>query len=199
MTRESTVSDAFAPRTNGALSRRRYGDDRSAGARPYRPRLNTALAACAAALAALLAAGCSDPAAPGAAAGPQPQRLPKAMIRVGDVPLEVEVADDPEEHRVGMMYREHLGPDEAMLFVFPHEATMSYWMKNTPSDLDLAYADGGGRIFQIVRMTAYSTASVYSREPARFVLEVPPGWFARHGVAEGTVLAIPPALVAPAQ
>lgn len=128
----------------------------------------------------------------------QPQRLPTATIRVGETPLVVEVARTKEEQHTGMMFRRTLGPDEAMFFVFDREDNLSFWMKNTWVDLDLAYIGADGVILQVERMKAHNLDSVYSREPARFVLEVPAGWFAKHGVGVGTRLTMPPeALQAP--
>ncbi|HUU11141.1 MAG TPA: DUF192 domain-containing protein, partial [Phycisphaerae bacterium] len=165
---------------------------------PAAPRMPAALGLVAlVALAAL--AGCD--AAPGPAPAPdegqRPQRLATATIRVGEVPLVVEVADERAEHAKGMMFREHLGPDEAMLFIFERDENRQFWMKNTPMDLDLAYVAADGTITQIERMKAYDAEGVFSREPVRFVLEVPAGWFARHGIGVGTKLAIPPDVTRP--
>ena len=149
------------------------------------------------ALAALFLVGCDDgPPAP-RSNGEQPQRLPTARLRVGDVPIVVEVADEAAEHRIGMMFRRRLGPDEAMLFVFAHEADREFWMKNTWVDLDLAYIAADGTIRQIERLTARSVEPVYSREPARYALETPAGWFAAHDIAEGTRVTIPAEVAEP--
>jgi hypothetical protein len=140
----------------------------------------------------ILLAGCEDEAP---VAGPgvgTPQRLPTATIRVGDVPLEVEVADTQEERHKGMMFRRRLEPDEAMLFVFPGERDLAFHMRNTYVDLDLAYIAADGRIIEITRLYAHRRAPVRSREPARFALEVPAGWFADRGIAEGDPVTIPP-------
>jgi len=121
----------------------------------------------------------------------RPQRLPTATIRVGAVSLVVEIADADAEQRKGMMFRERLADDEAMLFVFGREANLRFWMKNTPMDLDLAYIAADGTITQVERMKAHVLDPVYSREPVRFALEVPAGWFERHGIGVGTNVAIP--------
>jgi hypothetical protein len=102
------------------------------------------------------------------------------------------VAREPAEHQKGMMFRTHLAPDEAMLFIFPREDNLSFWMKNTYVDLDIAYIRADGIIAQIERLKSHDLAAVYSREPARFALEVPAGWLAAHGIAVGAKVAIPP-------
>jgi len=149
-------------------------------------------------LALVALAGCdSEPSAP--PPGPdRPQHLPTATIGVGQVSLVVEVADEDAERQKGMMFRRRLADDEAMLFVFEREANVHFWMKNTPADLDIAYIASDGTVAQIERLTAHNLDSVYSREPVRFALEVPAGWFARHGVEVGTKVAIPPEVATPA-
>lgn len=125
-------------------------------------------------------------------AGTQPQSLPTATIRIGGEPLEVEVADSETERRIGMMHRRQLGPDEAMLFVFPKARRLGFWMKNTYVDLDLAYIRADGTIAQVERLKAHDESTVPSRERVRFALEVPAGWLADHGVGPGTKVTIPP-------
>jgi len=141
-------------------------------------------------------AGCAGAPAPAPIAEDQPQHLPTATIRVGDVALVVEVAARPAEQQKGMMFRKKLSPDEAMLFVFPRDSNLSFWMKNTAFDLDLAYIGPDGRITQVERMKAYDLEPVFSREPARFALETAAGWLAAHGAKVGTPVAIPPEVAA---
>ena len=50
---------------------------------------------------------------------------------VNKVKLKVEVADTPDKHARGLMFRNHLGENEGMLFIFPTEETRNFWMKNT--------------------------------------------------------------------
>ena len=128
----------------------------------------------------------------------QPQHLETAAIRIAGVPLRVEVANTEETRRKGMMFRPRLGPDEAMLFVFNRQANLSFWMKNTDVDLDLAYIRSDGLITQVEHMKAYDLEPVFSREPVRFALEAPAGWLEAHGVRVGGRIEIPPDVAAPA-
>ena len=134
----------------------------------------------------------SPPPTPQAGGPDQPQRLPAVASKVGAVPLAGEVARTPEEQAKGMMFRSRLGPDEAMLFVFDRDSNLSFWMKNTYMDLDLAYIRSDGTIVQIERMKAFDPEAVFSREPVRLALEVPAGWFAAHGIAVGARVNVPP-------
>jgi uncharacterized membrane protein (UPF0127 family) len=138
--------------------------------------------------------GCDDgspPPTPQAGGADQPQRLPTATIHVGAVPLVVEVAREKEQQAKGMMFRRSLGPDEAMLFVSDRDTNLAFWMKNTYVDLDLAYIRSDGTVLQIERMKAFNPEAVFSREPARFALEVPAGWFAAHGIEVDAKVEIP--------
>jgi hypothetical protein len=181
------------------LSRFRGGKpDQCAAGQETRRARSRHLAALALMLVALLV-GCTHtpPPTPPTPAADQPQRLPTATISIGDRTLTVEVAKEPAEQQKGMMFRPHLAPDEAMLFVFPREDNLSFWMKNTYVDLDIAYIRADGVITQIERLKAHDLTAVYSREPARFALEVPAGWFAAHGITVGAKAIIPPEVAAP--
>ncbi len=157
-------------------------------------------------LATALAAGCGEaemphngapaPVDPREAAAPEPQSLPTATILVGSRPLVVEVADEEAERQLGMMGRRSLGEDEAMLFVFPQEAPLSFWMKHCYVDLDLGYIRADGTLAEVHRMRAHDKRPVRSRAPVKYALEVPAGWFGRHGYGPGTTVTIPPSVAA---
>ncbi len=113
-------------------------------------------------------------------------------IFVGNQSIEVEVVATPERRRQGLMFRESLQADRGMLFVFPAEQVLGFWMRNTSIPLSIAYADRTGLIVRIVDLVPHSDRSVSSRFPALYALEVNRGWFERHGVREGdTIRRIP--------
>ena len=97
-----------------------------------------------------------------------------------------EVADDPAERQQGLMGREYLDTDSGMLFVYPAPKQLSFWMKNTPLPLSIAFIDNQGIIVNIAEMTPLSTANVPSVKPAQYGLEMESGWFESHGVTVGT-------------
>ncbi len=111
---------------------------------------------------------------------------------LGGTTVVAEVADTPVARRVGLMGRVSLAPDAGMLFVFTQETERSFWMKNTPLPLSIAYMDAKGRIVHIADMTPLSTDPVLSRLPALYALEMTQGWFEAHSVKVGqTVTGIP--------
>jgi uncharacterized membrane protein (UPF0127 family) len=88
----------------------------------------------------------------------------------------VEIADDDAERQRGLMEREPLADDRGMLFQFPDVAERGFWMRNTPSPLDIIYIDPRGRIVSIAKnATPQSDAVIPSNGPASGVLELRAG------------------------
>jgi len=131
----------------------------------------------------LLAAAC--------ARGPEPQRLDRVQIELGARRLAVEAARTPKQREMGMMFRQTLKPDEGMLFVFPRDEELNFYMKNTCVPLSIAFIRADGVVANIAHMDPYSLETHRSRTACRFALEMPFGWFSRNGVAEGSKVAIP--------
>ena len=103
-------------------------------------------------------------------------------LPVGPHVFRVEVADDPDERQRGLMFRSRLDPDQGMLFVFPDSQLRSFWMVNTAIPLSIAYIAADGIIQEIYDMQPFSRASVPSRAPAMYALEVNQGRFQEVGV-----------------
>lgn len=112
-------------------------------------------------------------------------------LRIGDAVFQVEIADTPEERRVGLMNRASMPDDHGMLFVFPEDEWLSFWMKNTTIPLSIAYIDSSGLIREIYDMEPLSEASVESRGSRRYALEVNQGAFAVRGVTVGMQVELP--------
>ena len=129
------------------------------------------------------AAGCADGRQGGAPAAPALYRLD-----VGEHAIEVELAVTDDARARGLMFREDLPPGRGMLFIFDPPRPVTFWMKNTFVPLDAVYADETGRVFQIERMEPRNLEGHESSGPARYVLEVPAGWCAAHGVSVGAML-----------
>ena len=109
----------------------------------------------------------------------------KTRILVGGLEVWVEIADDPGERERGLMFRESLSDEEGMLFVYGTEQTLSFWMKNTPLALDIAFIDATGGIVDIQQMEPFTEETHLSKRPAMYALEMRKGWFADHGIAVG--------------
>ena len=114
--------------------------------------------------------------------------LSVASILVGHQRVTVEVAATPSARRRGLMHRQSLPDDRGMLFIFPQEKLLTFWMKDTHIPLSIAFAREDGTIVRIADLEPRSEQPVSSRSPARYALEMNRGWFARHGVLEGDAI-----------
>lgn len=95
----------------------------------------------------------------------------------------IEIAEDDYSREKGLMYRRNIPDTVGMLFVFPDEDYHSFWMKNTPSPLDILYVDGFGKIVRIYENTEpYSEESIPSGEMAQYVVEVKGGFCSVHHI-----------------
>ena len=122
---------------------------------------------------------------------PQPQLI---LYRQSDTPLSitVEIADTEEKRALGLMYRRNLPEFHGMLFIFPQEKELSFWMKNTPLPLDIIFINASRTIVSIARTTKpYSETPIPSEQAAQFVLEVNGGFCRRHGVMIGDRIELP--------
>lgn len=100
--------------------------------------------------------------------------------------LSAEVASTDEQQATGLMNRESLGADEAMLFVFDDEQTRTFWMKDTLISLDMIFIDSGKSIVDINHSAAPgSTVPYVSKAPAKYVLEVNGGYCNTNNIQTG--------------
>ncbi len=134
--------------------------------------------ALAAALAAAGLAGC-------------PASTERITLHAGGQALSVEVARTEAQREHGLMGRTDLGPRDAMLFVFDRDDHLSFWMKNTPTALSIAFLSAEGRILEIEDMEPFSEKIVRSRFSARYALEMKKGAFAALGIREGDAVSFP--------
>ena len=137
------------------------------------------------AVATLLAAALLAFAAPGRAEAP-----PKiAQLKVAGHALRAEVAATVEQRMKGLMFREKLGANDGMLFVFDEPGYHAMWMKNTPLPLSVAFVDGEGRILNILDMEPHTLDQHMAAGPARYALETHKGWFAQRRIKPGDKVA----------
>lgn len=114
-----------------------------------------------------------------------------AETRGGDKTFSIEIADEPGEREQGLMFRESMGDDHGMLFIFERPQIASFWMRNTPMPLDLLFVGQDGRVKTIKHGEPFSEAVIASSEPVRFVLELKAGTSKAAGIANGDLLRHP--------
>jgi len=108
----------------------------------------------------------------------------------GPKQFNVEVARTSVEQERGLMFRTNLPADGGMIFIpYPAEGPpreASFWMKNTPSPLDILFIRADGTIAAIAaNAVPYSETPAKSGEPVSAVLEINGGKSAELGIAPG--------------
>lgn len=111
--------------------------------------------------------------------------LPRTRLRMGQHYAQVELASTQAQQQKGLMHRKQLGADEGMLFVFPRDDRLCFWMKDTHVPLTVAFITAKGTILNFVDMQPLTEKQHCSAIPARYALEMPQGWFARHNIQPG--------------
>ncbi|KQT09316.1 DUF192 domain-containing protein [Ramlibacter sp. Leaf400] len=99
--------------------------------------------------------------------------------------LDAYVARSDEQRALGLMHVAELGDNEGMLFVCDECEVQSFWMKDTPVALSIAFLDEDGTVLHTEDMEPHSLDSHTCEHEVRYVLEVPQGWFAERGIGAG--------------
>lgn len=116
------------------------------------------------------------------------------QITINNKPLWVKLARTPEEQSRGLMNTSSLPRDCGMLFVYPREQLLSFWMKDTSIPLQIAFIGADKRIVQIESLKPRNETAVKSNKPAQWALEVNLGWFDDNNIKVGDAVTIPGAI-----
>ena len=85
----------------------------------------------------------------------------------------VEIADTEDTRIKGLMWRENIPFGKGMFFVWEREAYRNFWMKNTPSSLDIIFFDKNGHFINVEENTIpFSLDNIQSLKPSKYVLEL---------------------------
>ena len=104
--------------------------------------------------------------------------------------LDVEFAETDYEVQTGLMYRQSMEDNQAMLFIFPDEVMHSFYMKNTEFALDIIYIGGDQKIASFQKNAQpLNETGLSSKVPVKYVLEINSGLSDRWGLAEGDSIA----------
>lgn len=143
-------------------------------------------------------AGCTEK-APTSGGAFEPQSLETVTLEIGGKPFVLQVADEPHEREKGLMFVRSMPADRGMLFVFPSAQPRSFWMKNTPIDLDIIYLDADRKVVSIHTMRANTLDGTPSDGPAQYAIELNRGVAGQLNLSRGAVVDIPATLTAKAQ
>jgi uncharacterized membrane protein (UPF0127 family) len=107
-------------------------------------------------------------------------------LTVGDKVLRVQIVVTQDEQQRGLMGRRDLGPDDGMVFVYPMPQQMSFWMRNTPTPLDIGFFTPDGVLGEMQAMYPFDETPVRSAgSDYTLALEVNQGWFAKNQIKPG--------------
>jgi uncharacterized membrane protein (UPF0127 family) len=123
-------------------------------------------------------------------------KFPVRHIQVGKHRLEVEVADTDKRRARGLMFRKSLPEGKGMLFVFPSEQSLSFWMKNTFIPLSIGFFDKNRKLVDVQKMYPVKEGLSFflkvpryqSSQPSMYALETNQGWFEHRKLGLGAEL-----------
>ena len=111
----------------------------------------------------------------------------KVMMSIGGQVVYARVADTEGERARGLSGTSRLGSDEAMLLVFDAPGRWGIWMKDMRYNLDIVWLDNDKKVIykaENISPDTYPTTFLPNQE-ARYVVELPAGFIARHDVGLG--------------
>ncbi len=113
-------------------------------------------------------------------------------VRIGSTTVRAEVAATAAKRGQGLSGHTPLGEREGMLFVFDAEGEWGFWMKDMSFSIDIIWINEEKEVVTIAAEAAPDSypAVFYPSRPAKYVLEVPAGFAAAHGIAEGTKIVL---------
>lgn len=114
------------------------------------------------------------------------------ITSTGRYPITVEVADTDQERSTGLMFRQSLGDNEGMIFLYPQDEVITMWMKNTYISLDMIFIRADGVIRHIASDTEpFSEQTISAGESVRAVIEMKAGSAKRLGMKAGDKVEYP--------
>jgi uncharacterized protein len=110
-----------------------------------------------------------------------------SIVRIGSVEIQVEIADSEEARQKGLSEKTSLADSQGMLFVFPHDAQWSIWMKNMKMPIDIVWLDTNKKVVHVASHVAPDTYPAHFTPPAqaRYVLELASGVAAKNNMTPG--------------
>ena len=106
-------------------------------------------------------------------------------IKINKSNLKVRFAKTKQEHKQGLMGIDSLPEDQGMLFCYPSEQKISFWMKDTKIPLSIAFIDKNKKIIAIEDMKPLDISGTKFKDKAKWALEVNQGWFKKNNIKLG--------------
>jgi hypothetical protein len=111
--------------------------------------------------------------------------LKTTSLSMGKNAIRVEIVENDDDRSKGLMFREKLGKNDGMLFIFDDPGYHSMWMKNTLIPLSVAFVDRDGVILNVEEMEPQTLDSHTAAGPAKYAIEANKGWYAERKIKPG--------------
>ena len=109
----------------------------------------------------------------------------------GKQPFTVELATTSDQMALGLMFRQSMPADAGMLFIYPSEQHVEFWMKNTLIPLDMVFIDADGHVESIAaNTTPMSEKIIRSKGMVVSVLELKGGRTEKLNIHAGAVIRV---------
>lgn len=103
------------------------------------------------------------------------------------VKFSLEIAYSEPDREKGLMFRREMDPSSGMIFVFPDEQMLSFWMKNTYLSLDIIFVDKNWRVVNIIEeVPPLTTEGRRASAPSKYAIELIAGSAKKHGIVAGS-------------
>lgn len=111
----------------------------------------------------------------------------KGVLIINDSKFNTLLALNENEQRIGLMHRKW--PPPVMSFIYNYPSYNKFWMKDTPSPLDIVFCKNGS-IHSIHEGKPYSLSPVGPDDTTDVVLEFPKGTCEKFGIKSGDEVVI---------
>lgn len=135
----------------------------------------------------------APPPAPRPDPAPPPAPDPRPELKIGGHAVKVRLALTSDQRFDGLKGVKALADDEGMLFAYKEKLIRGFWMKGCVIPLDIVFLSDDGRVLSVSTMeppkAGVSDDDLPRAKPpeaCRLVLELPGGWFQRHGLGAGS-------------
>lgn len=124
------------------------------------------------------------------------KNFPTGRIQVGNVTLDVQVADTPDRMTEGLQFQQPLPYTQGMIFVFSEPQPVAMWMKDMQFPLDMIWFDSSGNVIHLEKnlppCDPALPCQVYDsgNQNTKYVLEVTAGFVDKFHITGNSRLTI---------
>ena len=113
---------------------------------------------------------------------------PTTEVKLGSGVFKVRLAQNDTARELGLSETTSLKPTDGLLMVFDSDNTWGVWMKDMKVSIDIIWLDSTKTVVYTVKNATpeLSTTKMFkSKDPARYVLELPAGSVQQFGIKSG--------------